>query len=355
MLIPDGNKFTYIIGNNGSGKSTSLAQSAIDKSETFPVVVIATGLSDRFTYGVRKKVNKGGGSYVYLGNRTVGNALHINTLSSNSVIYFGKLLHGNREKLFLDFLDKIGFEPVVYIRSSRKKRSGENYVEFDTVPFDRDFFDRYAELLEDRTKPFDAIFSRGDQRFPLGSLSSGEQTILSTALKLLSEREPRTIYYIDEPELSLHVEWQIQWPELFHDLLSHVDDAKLYVATHSPIIIARALQLGANCYNLRNGEIAEIQEENVNVERIIFNEFHTYTSDNRHIYSEFSKILGELVSRMNSNKNSKSTKSYAKKELHKISEKIEGVIATDEDKEFLSRALADFGRAVDEVVSINEK
>lgn len=352
MLISGGSKFSYIIGNNGAGKSFALAEDALEQSRMNPVVVIASGLSDRFTYGRGTKGN-GEGSYTYLGNRTVGNGIHINTLSSNCVLYYAKLLDSQRHHLFLNFLAEIGFDAQFYIEGLKKKRSADNYVGFDATAFDDVFFQQNRELFEDKSKSFNALFSNGGQLIPLGGLSSGQQTIISIALKMLSEATPGTIYYVDEPELSLHIEWQSKWPELFHELVSSVEDSKLWVATHSPIIIARALELGASCYSLQNGVLTRIEEDSLNVERIIFNEFHTYTPDNRHIYSEFSRILGSLVDKLNSNENIDNTKVFAETELKVISEKITKSVAVEKDEVFLKTSLADFSRAVHEVLQAN--
>lgn len=352
MLLPRDDRFSYIIGNNGAGKSMSLAEDAIVRSKEFPVVVIASGPSDRFTYGRGTKYTSLGGSYTYLGNRTVGNALHINTLSSNSVIYYAKLIANQRHTIFQDFLKKIGFEPVVHIRGLKKKRSADGYGGFDSTMFNEEFYFKNSQLFDDKSKSFDIQFSKEKGPVPLGALSSGEQTIISVALKLLSELAPNTVFYIDEPELSLHVEWQSQWPELFHGLISPINDCKLRVATHSPIIISRALELGADCYSLQKNTLAKIEEKNLNVERIIFNEFHTYTPDNKYIYTEFSRILGELVNKLNSNENA-SANEFAKVELENITAKIEGSVAEEKDRLFLKQSLDDFSRAVQDVLHAN--
>jgi predicted ATP-binding protein involved in virulence len=74
------------------------------------------------------------------------------------------------------------------------------------------------------------------QSLDLGSLSSGEQQEIVLAYGLLFREKPGTMILLDEPELSLHVSWQM---DLIPDLLRIADLAKLefLVATHSPQII----------------------------------------------------------------------------------------------------------------------
>ncbi len=67
-------------------------------------------------------------------------------------------------------------------------------------------------------------------------LSSGEQHELVLLYELLFKVEPNSLVLIDEPELSLHVGWQIQF---LKDLQEITELADLYflMATHSPDII----------------------------------------------------------------------------------------------------------------------
>lgn len=74
------------------------------------------------------------------------------------------------------------------------------------------------------------------QQLSVNALSSGEQHQLVLAYDLLFRTQPNTLVLLDEPELSLHVEWQERFLE---DLKAVIDvvgfDALL--ATHSPHII----------------------------------------------------------------------------------------------------------------------
>lgn len=68
---------------------------------------------------------------------------------------------------------------------------------------------------------------------PLRALSSGEKQILR--ILLASLRVGVSAFLIDEPELSMHVDWQ---RELIADLQQLNPDAQLIFATHSPEIMA---------------------------------------------------------------------------------------------------------------------
>jgi ABC-type lipoprotein export system ATPase subunit len=75
-----------------------------------------------------------------------------------------------------------------------------------------------------------------DRSRELSSLSSGEQHPLVLLHELLFEVAPGTLILMDEPELSLHVDWLRQVIEELEEIaqLSGVD---FLLATHSPYIV----------------------------------------------------------------------------------------------------------------------
>jgi predicted ATPase len=70
--------------------------------------------------------------------------------------------------------------------------------------------------------------------FPLVTLSSGEKQLLIILGQGLLEEENVHIYIADEPELSLHVEWQ---EKLVSSLKSVNPNSQIIFATHSPDIV----------------------------------------------------------------------------------------------------------------------
>lgn len=93
----------------------------------------------------------------------------------------------------------------------------------------------YKKMLINKSK---GIYFVNDNGIELSfqSLSSGEQHELILFFELLFNVEENTLVLIDEPELSLHVSWQIQF---LKDLIRVAQNAKFDVllATHSPQII----------------------------------------------------------------------------------------------------------------------
>lgn len=73
----------------------------------------------------------------------------------------------------------------------------------------------------------------GDQVLPLKSLSCGEKQLLQILLEALAARSATLM--IDEPELSLHVDWQ---RELMTSISRINPDCQVLAATHSPEILS---------------------------------------------------------------------------------------------------------------------
>ena len=67
-------------------------------------------------------------------------------------------------------------------------------------------------------------------------LSSGEKQILAILLTVLVEDDENYVLFLDEPEVSLHIDWQQQLIDLIMELNPNV---QLILTTHSPAVIMK--------------------------------------------------------------------------------------------------------------------
>ncbi len=135
-----------------------------------------------------------------------------------------------------EYLDTVADALEIYVEDSNRK--------LDT--FD-DIFPKisvFRELLTKKLRPKElsinrekgAAIQRGDKSVPLQGLSSGEKHEFIMLFKLIFETPKDSLVLIDEPEISLHVLWQL---EFMSDLRS-IQGANRFqaiVATHSPQVI----------------------------------------------------------------------------------------------------------------------
>jgi predicted ATPase len=347
MDFPENNKFTYIIGNNGSGKSRALEKNADAKHNDNHVVVIASGASDKFRYRPKPKLTTNG-SYRYLGNRTVGNGTHNGTLAANAVLLYKEISDANQSQPFLDFLEKIGFDKKIGIGHRNLKRS--SIPLFETTELTTQYIRENSVILEMKAKPFEAVFYKTGSPFKFSELSTGEQYIINTALKIISSSKENVIYYIDEPEVSLHVEWQIKWPERFHPLLNLNTGIRAFIATHSPVIISSALQNGGKCYLLKSNTLHVIEDEKFDLEELLFKDFNTLTPNSKHLYSEISEIVNDAVAGLNMQ--SQTVGAAARAAVEQLGAKIERVSKVSNDTAGIAQTFKEFKTAINELLSI---
>lgn len=81
-----------------------------------------------------------------------------------------------------------------------------------------------------------SVRSKDGTEIPLSKLSSGEQHRIVWAYELAFEVLEKTLVLIDEPELSMHVAWQLSFVNSIR-MLGEARHLSFFVATHSPTII----------------------------------------------------------------------------------------------------------------------
>ena len=101
------------------------------------------------------------------------------------------------------------------------------------------FFDVVDSLFKDTRKKIkrdsnEIVLLQGVDELQPYQLSSGEKQILIILLTVLVQnREPFTLF-MDEPEISLHVEWQ---QRLIQMILDFNPNTQVILTTHSPAVI----------------------------------------------------------------------------------------------------------------------
>lgn len=79
---------------------------------------------------------------------------------------------------------------------------------------------------------------------PISQLSSGEKQLIIILTETLIQRESQTVFIADEPELSLHIEWQ---RKIVPSIKKLNPNAQIIIATHSPEIVGK---LKSNTINM---------------------------------------------------------------------------------------------------------
>ncbi len=80
------------------------------------------------------------------------------------------------------------------------------------------------------------LFARDGREIPEDRLSSGEKHLLALYYHLVFVAQPGSLIFIDEPELSLHVDWQESFLRDMQRIVK-LREIDLLIATHSPTLI----------------------------------------------------------------------------------------------------------------------
>lgn len=261
---------SYMVGNNGAGKSRMLAKvcdhyNSSEHDHVSSILCISNSVTDKFDYQARYKSK-------YLGARSVNNAIFWSSLDREIAKqvcvgirhgkrkYFGKLQASLGIDFFITFPKAIGRDSVTKdslasLVDKRKLKNtkitekislaGRNWlaravserIEISKVPIDRGidllkFLELNPEVI--------AEVRKGNEFLRFHDLSSGEQNRISMALKILANATPNLIILIDEPELSLHMQWQAEFHEFLCDVTDGLSHYHIVIATHSPVIVSEA-------------------------------------------------------------------------------------------------------------------
>ncbi|KGO85151.1 hypothetical protein Q764_14220 [Flavobacterium suncheonense GH29-5 = DSM 17707] len=141
--------------------------------------------------------------------------------------------------------DKIGFDDAQYLIGMARVHSviqkWQELLNKQEVIFEsrNNFMRVINELLQRKELTLNVrnelvIETQSGKKFPLINLSSGEKQLLIIFGETLLQRSEPHIFIADEPELSLHVEWQEKLVQNLKVLNPH---AQMIFATHSPDIV----------------------------------------------------------------------------------------------------------------------
>ena len=293
----------YVIGNNGEGKSILLNEVAHDLAKIGKATIgIAFRLTDRFPF---RQVQSDQGLFTYLGARTSAGNMSVGRTSSELM---RMVIAVHTEQNLLDL-----FEEIVALLGFGIRRY---LVPNDLDPDPEVAKSRYGELIEltaDAIENAPVLADVAPSKTTLGlmrrdttgtitpfeKLSSGEQQLLTLAIKLISHAKSGATVMVDEPETSMHVGWQRAIPSML-DIVGSRSGCSIIVATHSPVIVSSANHPSDRCFVARDGELIELQpSQRRSVETALFDGFSTYTSNNRQVPERCASLVAEVISIVN--------------------------------------------------------
>lgn len=139
------------------------------------------------------------------------------------------------QRRYLDYQVNIGNKMIELLSGDEEQRSLAPSLSLPKRKF-QDMIDElfsYTHKTIDR-KSNDIVFYQNGERLLPYKLSSGEKQMLVILLTVLVRDDDHCVLFMDEPEASLHIEWQQKLIGMTRNLNPNV---QLILTTHSPAVI----------------------------------------------------------------------------------------------------------------------
>ncbi len=226
-------KVNILSGINGVGKSTILNKLVKSVGANGDVV---NNLLD----GVRINVHPEDATHIRFDvirsfDRPLLNADLLSAIGANLVTELDWQLF-NLQRKYLDYQVNIGNRIITALQCGdtdaavKAQSISESKKKFQDM-IDDLFADTGKKIV--RTENEIRFSQIGEMLYPY-QLSSGEKQILAILLTVLIEDNQPYVLFMDEPEVSLHIEWQKQLIDLVLELNPNI---QIILTTHSPAVI----------------------------------------------------------------------------------------------------------------------
>lgn len=295
-----GNQCLYVIGNNGEGKSFLLRDLIhLMVEDHRECVALTVSLADRFP-----SMSDGlGDRYRRMGEFSSKSRRSESTTRA-LLEMLGKF--DRRFDVFTEAMTALGFNQNLYlVRKSNASKQDSNSK--SVIPLK--YFSLQHHSDPDSPHGIDparyevGIVPRDENHIiPFSRLSSGERNIIQLVTLLVSAASRETTFFLDEPEISLHVKWQQVLPNIFSSIAKEFK-LSLVLATHSPVIIANAGFGNSICYVAHAGTLELINsKDRHSVETILLQGFQTYTPHNREVHEKCANLVSNVIGLVNTDK-----------------------------------------------------
>lgn len=217
-------------------------------------------------------------------------------------------------------------------KASSNKIRYDYHIDFDSDSPSKESFDELQYIYKlkqyDLVNSANVIFHKQECNITSEDMSSGEFAILSTVLSISAAADnPHTLVLLDEPELSLHPNWQMT-------LIDNLDRAlanqvcHMIIATHSHMLVSDLPMKRSSVTQLEKDEKGNLNAIAISectygwsAEEVLLKVFKTATDRNRY----FGERIGRLLEKMGNNSIQPKEVTDELKELQEISKHLSDI------------------------------
>ncbi|MCH2231661.1 MAG: AAA family ATPase [Crocinitomicaceae bacterium] len=216
---------------------------------------------------------------------------HFNSLKKQSgyierIVYFMNSLHNNNR-----------FTPIYRSSANHINYLIDNDLDHKLLKEEYAFIDELRKLGFVSAPNINLI--KGEQALGVQETSSGEFHFFSTMVGLMATVKPGSLIFIDEPEISLHPNWQMKYLEFVRKLFSSekYNTCHIIIATHSHFLISDLKGESAKIIGLKK-EKNEIKTIDINAntfgwsaEQVLLDIFEVSTTRNYVVAERIGELL----------------------------------------------------------------
>ncbi|MGI2210707.1 AAA family ATPase [Shewanella baltica] len=126
----------------------------------------------------------------------------------------------------------------------------------------------------------------------LAKRSSGEQCLFLLFLGIISSIEDDALICIDEPEISLHPQWQEKFVDILKDSFSGYQGCHFLIATHSPLIVSDISASNCCVYDMVNRKLIDARpHKERSADYQLATLFHNPGNNNEYLITQIIEVL----------------------------------------------------------------
>lgn len=161
---------------------------------------------------------------------------------------------------------------------------------------------RLIKLLRDFefVKNISLSLMKNGEWFSFDDASSGEKNIFYSVFAIENNIENNSVILIDEPEISLHPNWQMKYIGFLKKLFKKYSSCHFVIATHSPYLVSD-LDINSSSLVLADIENGKHISQNIDystyawsVENILYNVFKVRTTGNAYFEMDLREIISYI-------------------------------------------------------------
>lgn len=145
------------------------------------------------------------------------------------------------------------------------------------------------------------LLYRKSSKYTFDNASSGEHHILTGFINIISTIEDHSLIFIDEPEISLHPNWQIQYMNLLQSTFKEYKNCHFIISTHSHFLVSDLKPESSSIISFHLTDDGKVINQTLDyetygwsAENILYRVFGVSTVRNHYLEMDLRELLSKI-------------------------------------------------------------